>query len=494
MLREIFGVSDSDMAIFTAGNGERLRLDPGAVEDDDAVGRALRTLREATAGAGQEPLDRAVRRIVETTRLRERLHAIPDVDIEDVDRELDDFLARIANRAADGATLAELADDLRAGLAVPASEEEEVHADAIQLMTSHKAKGLEWDAVIVPYLFRRIEWKSVTYPRVVSLGAADAVICRDKAEYNERARDVIARRERQQCQRLYYVMFTRARRTLVLFDDEALMARQTRKNAGEIAGEFLGFSGGANREVLHALPGEFTLQPEPAAVQVQVETGAVAFAALSTDDVRRAVSLAGEFPRRRTPHALANHAQEPLHDAEPEAHADLEEETPDPNSPGILYGTWWHDVMEAIPWTQPPEVWRAHFAAAEPASPQPERAAREWDLFLRSELAAWLAEPGRLIQVELPFLWPEGGEAGWIEGVMDLAVFFGERTGVARDRLEDESHRGGWRGAARGGLSRTDRGVCARARADVRRGGEGIPLPDGNGRVRGDHRSDGTYS
>jgi ATP-dependent exoDNAse (exonuclease V) beta subunit len=143
---------------------------------------------------------------------------------------------------------------------------------------------------------------------------------------------------------------------------------------------------------------------------------------LSREDVRRAVERAGLFPRRITPHALAIHVRD---EAEPEKQIEREDE-PAANAaggPGILYGTWWHEFVQTIPWRQPIAAWQRKFIEAQARSPQPERAAQEWDLFRKSKLAKWLAEPGRLIQVELPFLWRETGKETCFEGVMDLAVY-----------------------------------------------------------------------
>ena len=60
-----------------------------------------------------------------------------------LDQELDDFFALILERCSDGVTLIELSEQLRRDLAQISSGEEEI-TDAIQLLTSHKAKGLEW--------------------------------------------------------------------------------------------------------------------------------------------------------------------------------------------------------------------------------------------------------------------------------------------------------------------------------------------------------------
>jgi ATP-dependent helicase/nuclease subunit A len=420
VLREVFGVADGDMALFTDGHGDRLRLDRPLISSPNPVSHALAQLREAVFSADSKPLDTAVRHLLDKTRLRERLCSIPGVDPADIDRELDVFHEVICSRAAGGATLAELAEELHAGLSLPVPAEEEIHEGAIQMMTSHKAKGLEWDAVIAPYLFRRIEWKSSSYPRVVSLGADDLIICRDKDEYATRASGVVDLRERQQCQRLYYVMFTRAKRTLVLFDDEVLMAKQIKGRSGEIPGNFLQFQHGPNRETFLALPTSFSLLPEAQTIPSSPVAIAPAQPSLSASDVKRALQQAAQFPRRTTPHALAVHVRD---EAEPEIAGEREDHRPAAaDNPGILYGTWWHEFVQTIPWEKSDSAWQKKFVQAREHSPQPERSTREWNLFRQSKLAQWLPKKRNLVHVEFPFLWLES-DSTCLEGIIDLAVF-----------------------------------------------------------------------
>jgi ATP-dependent exoDNAse (exonuclease V) beta subunit len=144
----------------------------------------------------------------------------------------------------------------------------------------------------------------------------------------------------------------------------------------------------------------------------------VKWAALSKKDLTKARERGNVFTRRTTPHALAHVGEE----AEPEKQIEIEDNQPLINSPGILYGTWWHDFVQTIPWQQPKAAWQQIFLEAQASSPQSDRSQREWELFCRSSLAQWLAEPGRIIQVELPFLWRETDES-CLEGVMDLAVY-----------------------------------------------------------------------
>lgn len=422
VLREIFGVPDHDMARFTGGDGDKLRLDRPAASPETAgpVESALHILRSAVSGAESLPLHRAVLRLVDQTDLRRRLLSIPDLELENAGRELDDLLALVAARAADGVTLADLARDLRLGLAQPHPAEEEIR-DAIQLLTSHKAKGLEWRVVLAPFVFRPIESKAVPYPRLVQLEAGKDMVIRDKADLAREARAFLDERERQQLQRLLYVTCTRAKQTLVLVDDEALFAEQIRRS-GSSAGELLGFSEGANRAAWLELPATFSPADAPSPKTAASEPTLLALPDFSAADFHHAVARAAAIPRRITPHALAVHRPA---EAEPEADADAEREdephTGPANNPGILYGTWWHEFIQTIPWHEP-AAWPQKFLQAQARSPQPARSAQEWEIFLRSPLADWLAEPGRVIQVEFPFLWRKPG-GPCVEGVIDLAVF-----------------------------------------------------------------------
>jgi len=419
VLREIFGVSDHDMAEYTAGNGDKLRLDRNIPQKEGSVEAVLHLLREAFTKADAMPLHELAQRIVEKTRLHERLNSLPDLDLEDSDRELADFLALVARRGAEGATLSELAEELQRGLAEASPAEEEIR-EAIQLLTFHKAKGLEWQAVVVPYVFRAIESKSPSYPRLVQGPEGRDIVCRDKADYDLVAKDLVNERERQQLQRLLYVMCTRARHTLLLIDDEILFAEQSRRG-GWSSGELLELSHGQNHPIWQSLPKTLSQVEMPGSSESTQEPALLPLTNLSSESVEQAIVRARAVPQRITPHALAVHSHG---EAEPEKQAENEDNQSAATSgnPGTLYGTWWHEFVQTVPWQEGNEKWQQRFFEALPYSPQPERSQREWDLFCRSSLAGWLSEPGRLIQIELPFLWLENG-GPCLEGVMDLAVY-----------------------------------------------------------------------
>ena len=417
VLREIFGVPDHDMAHFTGGKGERLRLDRAVPVGEGTVARALQILHEACIDADRLPLAQAVEKILRLTRLRERLNSIPDLELEQPDRELNDFLALIAARSAEGLTLAELAQELRLGLTQTHPAEEEIR-DAIQLLTSHKSKGLEWQAVVVPYIFRNIESKSPTYPRLEQGPDGNETICRDATDYKSRLRDHIDNRDRQQLQRLLYVMSTRAKRTLLLVDDQNVYAAQKRRG-GWSAAELLGLTNGTNTAAWDDLPTAPNLKPSPATTVKRIEPS-LDLPNLNEEALTQALTRARAIPTRITPHTLAIHRHD---EAEPETRSEREEEhPPSADNPGILYGTWWHEFVETLPWSQPRSHWQQRFLEAQKHSPQPVRSTREWELLTNSKLAAWLEQPSQIIHTEIPFLWHEAN-ATCLEGIMDLAVY-----------------------------------------------------------------------
>ncbi|PYI46964.1 MAG: hypothetical protein DMF10_08015 [Verrucomicrobia bacterium] len=166
VLREIFGASDHDLAVFSEGQSARFRID----EILSATGRIssrLRTLAEIRQRAEGLALFDAVTLIVEQTRLRERLLLLPAMEFGDLARELDALLAQAAEAEANGTILTEFAEHLRDDFTTPRAVRFFADDNAIQLITSHKAKGSEWQAVIVPFLARDMRLPSRPYPHLV---------------------------------------------------------------------------------------------------------------------------------------------------------------------------------------------------------------------------------------------------------------------------------------------------------------------------------------
>ena len=209
--------------------------DPGAPEDHPYSAEArerfallsaeLRTLR---AGVG-EPLLDLVRRIIDTSGLDVELASSVSPAAAARRDNLDLFVKAVADfQAIDGtvtlpALLAYLAaeDEMGTGLDVATPSE----ADSVKLLTVHRAKGLEWDAVFLvgvceekfPSRTTRSQWTTGCWvlPAPLRGDAADVPqLCgHAKADLDE-LKAKARRHEAQEELRLAYVAFTRARHLL----------------------------------------------------------------------------------------------------------------------------------------------------------------------------------------------------------------------------------------------------------------------------------------
>jgi len=113
---------------------------------------------------------------------------------------------------------------------------------AVEMMTIHKAKGLEWDLVLVPGLERRtrssgsglLNWVEMDGRAAGEEASIVLAPIWGKGEGSDKLngwlKSVRARRERAEEKRLFYVAATRAREELHLF------AKAERKSNGEVAG------------------------------------------------------------------------------------------------------------------------------------------------------------------------------------------------------------------------------------------------------------------
>src|SRR5205807_3299294 len=229
VLREIFGASDHDLAVFSEGQSTRFRID----EILSATGRIssrLRTLAEIRQRAEGLALFDAVTLIVEQTRLRARLLLSPAMEFGDLARELEALLAQAAEAEGNGTILTEFAEHLRDDFTTPRAVRFFADDNAIQLITSHKAKGSEWQAVIVPFLARDMPLPSRPYPHLVKSPLdGELIIALGKEDKSKDLKDAIEGAEHQQIERLLHCATTRARHTLVVVLDQEIFSNSEGK-------------------------------------------------------------------------------------------------------------------------------------------------------------------------------------------------------------------------------------------------------------------------
>src|SRR5262249_4491718 len=182
------------------------------------VNSLLNVLARLRLTIAQQPLFSAVREIVRTTQLRERLRTLPVETFPELEMELDKLLSAAAAAEARGDSLADLARSLRANFNA-IREPHAASTDAIQLITMHKAKGSEWQAVIVPFLTRKVWGATPRYPSLIQPYPDEKPqLVFDRTDGDE-CKVALELADRQEMERLLYVALTRARHTLVLTAD-----------------------------------------------------------------------------------------------------------------------------------------------------------------------------------------------------------------------------------------------------------------------------------
>jgi ATP-dependent helicase/nuclease subunit A len=411
VLREIFGVSDHDLAVFSEAHGSRFRID----EEVAAVGKVsshLRVFAQIRRSIETRALFDAVAHIVEETHLRDRLLSLPATEFGDLGRELDVLLAKAADAEAKGTSLGEFAEELRNDFSTERTVRFSSDDNAIQLITSHKAKGSEWQAVIVPFLARDLRMPSPRYPALIKApGSGDLLIALSAAEKSEELKDALELAHHQEIERLLYVATTRARHTLVLVLDQEIFPtskgqlqkgaqlRRLLRGADVYQGEFDECSSTIDdiaETKRPALPSFKTPRP---------------IQALRAGELEVAARHASMFPVRMSPSAF---------DLDP-----FERSATRLDSPATLYGQWWHRFFQAVDWKANAEAAEKLFAARLPGAPDPKAAAKDWSAIkpnlFGDPLWPFLKKDDATIHREVPFSWRTDRNAV-VEGFIDLLV------------------------------------------------------------------------
>jgi ATP-dependent exoDNAse (exonuclease V) beta subunit len=412
VLREIFGASDHDLAVFFEGQKARFRID----EILSATGRIssrLHALAEIRQRAEGLALFDAVTLVIEQTQLRERLLLLPATEFGDLARELDALLAQAAEAEANGMILAEFAEHLRNDFATPRAVRFSADDNAIQLITSHKAKGSEWQAVIVPFLARDLRPPARGYPHFVKSPVdGELIIAFGKEDKAKDLKDAIECAQQQELERLLYVATTRARHTLVVVLDQEIFSnsegklprtaqlRRLIRDKDSYSGEFDQRSSTIDE----------VLEPSQTVGLASQKNGAE-IEPLTSRELKRAAKRASEFVRKMTPSALDS-----------EVPADVRTRSRLDNL-ATLYGRWWHKFFERLDWKGGIDSAQKLFEKELPISPDTKAAVKDWNatrqnLFSDARVARFLANDETLFHAEFPFSWRRN-DLSVLEGLID---------------------------------------------------------------------------
>jgi ATP-dependent exoDNAse (exonuclease V) beta subunit len=421
VLRDIFGTSDHDLAVFSGGQKARFRID----EIASATGRissVLHTLAEIRQRAEGLALFDAVTLIIEQTQLRERLLLLPATEFGDLARELDALIAQAAEAEANGMILPGFAEQLRNDFTSQRAVRFSADDNAIQLITSYKAKGSEWQAVVVPFLARDLRTPSARYPHFVKSPAdGELIIAFGNQDKSKDLKDAIERAEQQQLERLLYVATTRARHTLVVVLDQEIFfssegkllktaqLRRLIRDKDFYSGEF-----DQHTSTIDEVPESSSI------VEHALQKNGSKIEPLTSSDLKRAAKRASEFVRKLTPSALDS-----------EVPADVRTRSR-LDTLATLYGRWWHKFFQGLDWKGGIDSAQKLFEKELPISPDAKAAVKDWNatrrnLFSDATIARFLVSDETLFHAEFPFSWRRN-DRSVLEGLID-SIMINRKTG-----------------------------------------------------------------
>ncbi len=428
VLREVFGLSDHDLATFSETEANRFHVDV-VPKITGIVSTPLRLLAETRQAMHGLPLFDAIKVLVEKTELRRKLNSLPPEDFPDLDGEIDTLLTLAAEEEAKGTSLAGLAEKLRADFLLQ-RDVRRTPNEGIQLITAQKAKGSEWQAVILPFLGRAVMPPSPRYPCIIrDPRTNESFVALTKDDFPDEVRSANKVAVAQEMARLLYVASTRARHTLVLALDEEIFARSNGELQGNsqlksLLGEKL-----APPPYFQTLKTDPCVCPETTQARARTADGTdapnAATKPLTKKETEAAHDRAADFSRKFNPSGYDEETSASSRTEIDQNPNVLTINHPAIDTPATRYGRWWHELMQQMKWREPAScegIFQEHLKS----SPVPKRSATEWKM-LQKALGSGKGEAARLlgsdaiVHSEVPFLW-RVNEHSCVEGTIDLAL------------------------------------------------------------------------
>ena len=404
VLREVFAVSDGMIAAEMRERGRLMWEEPEV--HPEALAKALQTVRPFVLRVNDatSPLGEFVRMLSESCGLMAKAQRLDPSG--GVTGELERLLAGAAEAGLTGTSAREWLEELLACIddGRPAGKPSRT---AINLLTSHSAKGLEWHAVIVIGLWRGIGQAPERGLKLVR-EKGGARLFFDSSSLPPDSRLARDRERMRELARLLYVTLTRPRRTLVVPWAAGFGGRQREKPS-------FADLWGVDFDTLAPLDSEvLVVEADTSDPENQVEDTA--------DLDLRTVQPKRPLPARVLPHELVEKA-----DVSRSVRHEAGVDAPRPplsSGDAIDYGVWWHETMEFLPWEKDVEEIAEHGKRAiekARALGFGPRAEEEWTRLLGSEPWRVLREPRWVRLAELGIFAPLGADA-WIDGVIDLVL------------------------------------------------------------------------
>lgn len=425
VLRTVFGVSDRVLAVEKRRVG---RFDWETPERHvEPVRAALAALRASLMSVDDENvlLDVWAGRLIADCGLVARARALDPAG--GIERELDRLQGEARLLAGDGVSPREWWKKLLRGRRSDAKPGR-AERDAINLMTCHSAKGLEWPAVLVPGMWRKVSFETSSGLQILPGAGGEPNVYLKAGYIPAETREARERERKRELVRLLYVTLTRARRTLLVPWGEDMAAAPDQSMASlwkhnlcmlPVAGEREVTSGQTSKS-----GADLVSSPPQEANVMKPDQQAGVSDCPRPDQKGGADHEGGRLFRRVLPHQLA-HAMDVPRAASREDADGLEAIAAVAATDPIAYGLWWHETMEFLPWEvdlrglQSYGELRLREAGLIGAAT---RAEVEWKQLARSSAWREIADARWMRQAELSVLAPMENGTDWMDGVMDLVL------------------------------------------------------------------------
>ncbi len=401
VLREVFAISDAQIASELSRHDRKFVWDEPELYAEPLRG-ALEVLQRFVEQVDDEgrTLESFAHDLVSACQLASKARLVDPSGALNV--ELERLLAHASGLGLEGSGprgwLAELLTQLEEGR--PAGKPSE---DAINLLTSHSAKGLEWPVVIPVGLWRTIGKREETGLRLMADASGGSRVFFDSDSLPDETKEARERERLRELVRLLYVTLTRARQTLVLPWSADFVMPGKGSFLELWAAEFGGLPRLEEGVLAIRMP-DTAIPPLPELIREKVSFGGVI------------------FPRRVLPHQLS-HRPDAVRAVRHESAAD--EPVPWLNLVDPLdYGKWWHETVEFLPWGGTDAEIADHLGQALAVAQTggfASRARAEVELLKNSEAWRELRSGRWRILAEVSIVAPMG-QAAWVDGVIDLVA------------------------------------------------------------------------
>lgn len=415
VLREIFGVSDALLAVERKREGGAKEAFNWAEPEahPEPLRGALAVVRPFILSAQDEgvTLERFATDLVRATRLEERTWLVDPSG--GVTGELERLLAQAAELGLEGAGPRDWWHELAAHLddGRPAGKPTE---NAINLLTAHSAKGLEWPVVVVLGLWREPGTVTARGLRLIPDASGAMNVFYDGASVPADTKEARERERLRELVRLLYVTLTRPRQVLVIPWVEGF--------GGKVRPGSFSTLWGAKLHEVEEMPKVTASAPVAGhAINKRAENAGVGRPLVDQGNDVAKVAIA--LPRRILPHQLA-HKPDLSRIARHESGADEPVSARALADDAIDYGLWWHETLEFMPWDKSEEGIAAHGGMrleAAKAAGFGDRAAVEWHRWLASTARRELSDSRWIRQAELAVFAPLN-PTDWMDGVIDLVL------------------------------------------------------------------------